>query len=379
MMRLCRLACRALLIALVIALTLAPAALADCPGNRLANPGFEEGKYQSSLSSWMSTGWTPWSLNESAQWNREPEYKLMDRSTMAAGGAAAEGNYRVFAGNISQAFFTDSGTHTSGFYQTVAVPAGSKATFSIWVQIDTGQKSQSSDGHSLSDLETPGNYRAYAGIDPFGNTPAGYGTLHPGTVVWSASVMDRETRTTDSNGRPIDAWVQLKVSTIAQGDRITVYTKGQPEFPTKKNISFWDEACLIVEAPPTPTPRPATATPEATNTPVPSPTPEATATPEPTETPLPTDTPEPTPTAPATQTPLPSATSMPPTATAVAPTDAPTQAPTAEPVVVVVTATPTPNLASSLDMAGMGLIVAGLAVVAAVIALWTSMNRRSRG
>jgi hypothetical protein len=30
-------------------------------------------------------------------------------------------------------------------------------------------------------------------------------------------------------------------------------------------------------------------------------------------------------------------------------------------------------------MAGMGLIVAGLAVVAAVIALWTSMNRRSRG
>ena len=276
-----RLAPSALLILLLMATMTLPVR-ADCPGNRLANPGFEGDRYQSSLSSWMAGGWQPWSLNEGAQINREPEYKIMDRAEMAAGGNAAEGNYRVFAGNYSQAFFTAYGTHTSGFYQTVSVPRGSKVIFTIWVQIDTGQESSQSNGHSLADLDSAGNYRCYVGIDPLGNTPAAYGQLTPDTIVWSGPLLDRETRQTKADGEQIDAWVQLTVSTVAQRDQITVYTKGQPEFPTNKNISFWDEACLVAQSPPTNTPRPTqvpTETPLVTDTPTPTPAPSQTATP----------------------------------------------------------------------------------------------------
>jgi hypothetical protein len=93
--------------------------------------------------------------------------------------------------------------------------------------------------------------------------------------------------------------VELRISTIAQADWVTVYTKGQPEYRTKHNDSFWDMACLIAEEPGPPTPFP-------TRTFTPTPPPTATLTPTLTPTPFPTATLPPMPTPTSTLTPTPS-------------------------------------------------------------------------
>lgn len=274
---------------------------AQCPDNRLANAGFEEGEYKTesvgtSLSSGMGNGWMPWSILGDAVNNREVEYKVLAANTLPS-------RYHIHGGNHSQKFFTTWGTHTAGFFQRVKVVPGSEVTFSIWAQIYTGERELSSADEFISDLDrSPGNYRVFVGIDPRGDTPPGFGAPPSPNTVWSPPVLDRETRIIDEQGHQVDRWVQLSVSVIAQSDYVTVYTKGQPEFPVKHNDSFWDDACLIVVAPPSPTPMP---------------TPTWTATPPPTETPIPTETSAPT------------ATVMPPTATPLPPTETAIPDPTA--------------------------------------------------
>jgi hypothetical protein len=310
-----RRALAALMLLLVGMLAATTGVAADCPGNRIANPGFEEGAYKTegmgtSLSSWLANGWMPWSILGDATNNREVEYKLVDAISVGS-------DYHIHSGRYSQAFFTTYGTHTGGFYQRIQVPPGSRVTFSIWAQIYTGERELISDGHPYSDLEWPsgpddkrgpGNYRVWAGVDPYGSAP-GWGSPPPDTTVWSEPVLDRETRVVGADGSQIDAWVQLSVSTIAQGEWVTVFAKGSPEFPVKHNDSFWDDACLMVEAPPTDTPRP-TSTPAPTSTPTetrePTAMPTATTAP-PTDTPVPTETSTPT-EVPPTETALPTAT-----------------------------------------------------------------------
>jgi len=295
-------------------------AQAQCPSNLLANPGLEEGEYKTeslgtSLSSALGNGWTPWSILGDATHNREVEYKVLDVATLPSA-------YHVHSGNHSQKFFTTWGTHTAGFYQRVAVAPGSRVIFTIWVQIYTGERELESDGNFISDLnwptesnpsQGPGLYSVYAGIDPYGDVPAGFGAPPSANTVWTEPINEFDTRIITDSGSQVDQWVQLSVSTIAQANHVTVYTKGQPEFPVKHNDSFWDDACLMAEAPPTATPRP-------TNTS--SPTPIATDTPIPTDTPLPTETPEPTLTL------EPSAT---PTVLPISPTRVPTEIPTPDP------------------------------------------------
>ncbi len=304
---------------------------AECVGNLLRNPGFEEGFYAghtvgTSLSSHLANEWYPWAVlgddtKEEPGYNFEPEYKILERA------ALVDGWYRVLAGEYSMAFFSMYSTHTAGFYQRVPVPQGSWVTFSIWVQIYTGQEDIIIDGrYPVSDLvqplteptrsvKGPGDYRVYVGIEPSGQIPRGFGDPPADSIVWSQPVIDHQTRSHDAEGRPVDEWIQLEISTVAQSDHVTVYTKGQPDFRTKHNDSFWDEACLVAEAaatptvPPTatlrptlsPTPRPTasptaaatvtlrpTLTPAATATATttPSPTLVPTSTPSPTETPL---------------------------------------------------------------------------------------------
>ena len=350
---------------------------ADCPGNRLANPGFEEGAYLTeglgtSLSSNLGTGWLPWSILGDATYNREVEYKRLEAPLLPS-------TYHIHSGNHSQKFFTTWGTHTAGFYQRVAVVPGSRVTFSIWVQIYTGERELQSGGEFISDLEWPtkpgqkrgpGEYKVYVGIDPYGDAPPGFGSSPSPNTVWSEPVTDFETRTTDAQGHEIDAWVQLSVSTIAQRDYVTVYTMGQPKYPVKHNDSFWDDACLVMVVPPTPTPLPPTLTPTATipptptDTPLPTATPMATATPEPTATLLP-----PTPTAtldPPTPTPDPPPAGATPTEGA---TTAETPSHGGEPV-----ATPSPE--------GVTPLVGNLTITVLVLALvtygWLWLRRRTR-
>jgi len=374
-----------IILALLMVAGPAAAVQADCPDNLLANPGFEGNTFKTenvgtSLSSNMVEGWLPWSVLGDATVNREVEYKVID--------AAASGDsYRVYSGNQSQKFFTTWGTHTAGMYQRVRVPSGSRVVFSIWVQVYSGERELRSGGEYISDLEWPkdsddkrgpGVYHASAGIDPQGNVPAAFGAPPSDATVWSQSVTEFETRRKTDAGVEYDAWVQLEVSTIAQGEWVTVYTRGMPEYAVKHNDSFWDEACLVALAPPTPTPRPTdppTPTPEATETPVPTATPAptdtpaATATPEPTATLEPTETPiPPTATPEATETALPADTPAPggdgaPTETA--PTvDAPTAPPEDAPA-----PTPTDPPPPLVPSAGTGALVLYAAAAVGVVAV----------
>lgn len=341
---------------------------ADCPGNLLVNPGFEGGYYRgedvgTSLSSWIANGWTPWSLVEGQQENREPEYFVVDRRQVS------DGNYRVRSGNRSQKFFTLYATHTSGFYQRVQVNPGRRVVFSIWVQIATGEEDLTSDGRPISDLENPGEYQVFVGIDPHGGLPPAFGAPPPSHTIWSDPVVDHETRITNEEGHEIDAWVQLSVSAIAQEDYVTVYTKGTQEYAVKHNNSFWDDACLIMATPPTATP---TDTPIPTETAIPTNTRTPTLIPTETATPIATATEEEAP--PPTDTPTPSPAPPSPTATPVVAEGETAAASTSTPHLDPPTPEPTtpPSAASSNGKGISSMIYVALAglVVVMVVGLW---------
>jgi hypothetical protein len=288
---------RTAVLAIILLLWRGVAVTADCPGNLAQNAGFEEDWYAgstvgTSLSSFISDHWLPWAVlgdptQEEAGYNYEPEYKILQRSVLL------DGWYRVYAGDRAQAFFSMYSTHTAGFYQRIPVPRGGEVTFTIWVQIFTGQVDLMIDGrYPVSDLvqpmteptrsvQGPGDYRVYVGIDPYGNVPAAFGSPIPPGVVWSDPVLDVQTRATDAAGKPIDEWVQLSVTTRAQADYITIFTKGHPDFRTKHNDSYWDEACVQSASLSAPTVAP-TAIQQASVTPRP------TAAGHPTAAPLPT-------------------------------------------------------------------------------------------
>jgi len=261
-----------------------------CPGNLLLNPGFEEGfsdrrdpynpggPIAGELS--MANGWEIWYEKGSGIPGilHRPEYKPED--------AARFGYRRIHSGNFAQKFFSTYSTHNAGFFQRVRVPRGSKVTFSIWVQV------WSNDLDNVEKSEKPGKYRVQVGIDPTGGTD-----WRSPAIVWSEPV------------EHYDEYFQISVSTVAQANAVTVFTRGAPEWPVLHNDSYWDDACLIAIKPTptrTPTPRPTrtpTSTPTFTSTPTPTDTP--TITPTPTSTSTPTATPTFTPTATATPTPTP--------------------------------------------------------------------------
>jgi hypothetical protein len=299
----------------------------SCPGNPLVNASIEEGSRGTEglgtrPSSKVANGWNPWSVWGYSPSSQEAEFDVEDISLLGR-----YSTYRVHTGQFSLKFSTTFGVHNAGVYQRVAVPQGSMVTFSTWVQIYTGQERDVSDGikEPISDLNSPGNYRVYVGIDPHGDEPAGFGAPPSERTVWSEPVIDRDTRRFDDSNLPYDGWVQIEVTAQAQADHVTVYTRGQPEFPVRFNVSYWDDACLTIVGP---TPA-ATATPEFTSTPEPTPSPTytptslptatATETLQPTETPPPTETPQATETQAPTETSLPTETAAPPPTTAPAP------------------------------------------------------------
>jgi hypothetical protein len=290
-----------------------------CPGNRAANATFEEGSHSGGNglpgNAVIANSWSAWSVWGYSDSSRQAEFDMHNITV------TGYNPYHVHSGNFSQQFSTAWGTHNAGLYQRIAVPKGSAVTFSAWVQIYTGEDPHLVNGIYISDLDQPGNYRAYVGIDPTGQEPGTIGSPPSPNTVWSNPVIDRETRSADAAGNPIDAWVEVKVTATPQADHVTVFLRGQPEYGVHNNVSYWDDACFTYVAP-----KPvATATPKPTVPPTATPLPPATATPEPTQTPPPTALPEPTRTQPAPPT---------PTRAVVAPTSAPTSAPTVAPTAV---------------------------------------------
>ncbi len=205
-----------------------------CPGNLLANPGFEGGSRKTesigtSLSSAVADGWYPWLLRGDERNNREPEYKLEDTNL-------SQTRFRAHSGRYSQKWFTTWGTHTAGIYQQVSVTPGTPLTFSIWSQVYTGQADGFDGVVFRSDPKEDGKYRVWVGIDPTGAVPAGVGAPPPDSVIWSEPDIH------------YDDWVQHSISAVAQGNSVTVYVKGQPEFSVKHNDSFWDDGCLVPDS-----------------------------------------------------------------------------------------------------------------------------------
>jgi len=227
-----------------------PAAQGECPGNVLLNPGFEEGfsdRGAGEVS--VANGWFPWWQSGPGQdegFYRRPEYKPEDASRF--------GMRRIRSGNFAQKFFNTFSTHNAGILQQVQVPVESTLTLSAWVQV------WSSEYHDPTTVVDPGNYRVYVGIDPTGGTD-----WSSPNVVWSEPRMEYNT------------WMHLQIQAKAKAGTITVFLRGQPEFRTEFNDSYWDDVCLTVQRP---TPRP-TRTPTDTPTPTVSPTATSTPTPAP--------------------------------------------------------------------------------------------------
>jgi len=241
--------------ALVVA---APAMQGVCAGNVLLNPSFEEGfsdRGAGEVS--VANGWHPWYQDGPGQvdgYNRRPEYKPEN--------AAQHTTRRIHSGNFAQKFFNNYATHNAGVLQQVQIPAGSRLTFSVWVQAWSSQEP------NPDAVVSPGNYRVSIGIDPTGGTN---GTSP--AVVWSETRMDYNT------------WMNLQVQAVAKAGTVTVFVRGNPEFRNRFNDSYWDDACLTVVRPagaPTSTPKP-----KASPTPTLPPTPQASPTPTVSPTPLP--------------------------------------------------------------------------------------------
>ncbi|MBN1640617.1 MAG: hypothetical protein JXA09_05215 [Anaerolineae bacterium] len=242
--------------------------------NLLQNPGFEGSFVQFAhyTTAIVADKWLPWWQVQAAgdePWeNRMPEFK-----------PAAPYQSRIHSGGNAQQLFSYHGTHVGGVYQTRGgIPVGSRVRFTVWGQAWAG----SGDDPAVSKEGGPMHMRI--GIDPTGGT-----NPWSGNIVWSGEQ------------NPLDTWVSLSIEAIARSDKVTVYTYSAPDYPTKHNDVYWDDASLTIVAlpvPPTNTPRPyvpptkVPATP--TNTPTITPTPTNTATPTPVNTPTPTPTSTPT-------------------------------------------------------------------------------------
>jgi hypothetical protein len=347
-------------------LTLVPLAAQAQMTVSLRNADFEGAARQTidegtSLSSWLAVDWRPWSvLGDDGVYNREVEYKLITLETSNSPDLRSH----VHGGRHAQQFFTNGGSHNAGFYQRVQVPANGLVTFTIWAQMQSGNELIFVDGRYVSDLRggVGGNYFVQVGIDPTGAQPGGFSAPLPGSVQWADPVWDITAWGYDEEGNPADLWVPLTVSARAQGEWVTIYTRGQCKWPTKYNSSFWDDASVTVSEPPTPTRPPPTATKAVTPTSTPTPTETATPTPEATATPTPeptvTLTPSPTPTPTASSTPTPVGT---PTSTPIAAVFRATATPTWAPVP---TSAPTPVPVPRVDPQWVG-----LGVVVVIIAL----------
>jgi hypothetical protein len=247
--------------------------------NLLSNPSFEAAfsQFAHFRTAVMAADWSPWwkpqAADDEAWKNRMPEYK-----------AAAPYENRIHSGANAQQLFTYHGTHIGGIFQRVSgVTPGARLRFAIWGQAWAGGR----DDPYKSEGGGPMHMRI--GIDPNGGTDP-FST----SIVWSK----------DQN--PLDKWEAFAVEATARASRVTVFTYSAPEYPSKHNDVYWDDASMIVVASavpvadtprayttPTHAPRTPTSTPTVTGTPTNTPTPTPVHTATPTVTPIPTITPTP--------------------------------------------------------------------------------------
>jgi hypothetical protein len=212
------------LFALMCLLTVAgPLVLASPPQqgqNLLVNPSFEGGMRKTSTSSWVSDGWNPWYYHTGpGSEYYEPEWKVIQRPE---GEGSADLSARLLDGNKSLQWFNTYALHDAGIWQRVKVPANSKVTFSIWIQILSARDTHWVNDQMVSGADDLGNYQVQIGIDPTGFEPAGQILRPPDSVVWSEPIWDANTKAPDGTNQ----YVLAQLSTQAQGQYVTVWTRG---------------------------------------------------------------------------------------------------------------------------------------------------------
>jgi hypothetical protein len=195
--------------------------------NLLANPDFEGEYFQFAHfgSILVADKWLPWWVPQAPDdppWkNRMPEY-----------GPAAPDQDRIHSGSSAQRLFTYYGTHVGGVYQRVShLLPGTRLRFSIWGQAWAGE------GDDPGQSVGGGPMHMRVGIDPYGGT-----NPFAADIVWS------------EEQNPLDTWAPFAVEAVANGDRITVFTYSAPEYPTRHNDVFWDDASLVRVEPSVPPP-----------------------------------------------------------------------------------------------------------------------------
>jgi len=236
--------------------------------------------------------------------------------------------YRKLAGDNSQKYFTFYSLHEAGLYQIVGgLQPGQRVRFSVYMQAWSNAENDAfvSAGQPSMGMRV--------GIDPYGDN-----------FPWSPRIVWSPVK------EGFDHWELFTVETVAQSDRVTVFTRSRPVFAIQHNDVYVDEASLVVTGS---QPAPATAAAAAT-------TETPTLTPSPSPTSRPTLTPFHVPTR--TRTLAPTATFTP--SAAPPPTSTPTAAATATPTLPAVFATPPSGSAPVLWAGG---VIAGVLFVAFVM------------
>lgn len=196
-----------------------------CPGNRLVNPGFEEGFTRRDRSDVVQpNGWEIWfeRLPGIGGQNYPPSYRPIRLSGF------------VGAGLWSLEQGTRDSTHTGGVFQRVEV--GDDVQIRGW----GWSSAWASFGSRPEVSEPPGTYASAIGVDPLG----GVDPAAP-RIVWTSPITTT------------DAWIEHRLDTPAAGPIVTFFTRGQPLSILPNNVSRWDGLCLQVIGPSGTTPDPA--------------------------------------------------------------------------------------------------------------------------
>ncbi len=185
-----------------------------CPGNRLIDPGFEEGFARRGRPDVvLPNGWEEWfeRLPGIDGLNYPPSYRpIRDPAFVGAGLWSLE------QGTLHS-------THTGGVLQQVDVGRD------VWVRALAWSSAWASLGLRPEASEPPGTYATAIGIDPFGGTDAG-----ATQIIWSQPIT-----TTDT-------WIEHRLEVTVQGPIVTLFTRGQPLRILPNNVSRWDGLCLLV-------------------------------------------------------------------------------------------------------------------------------------
>lgn len=198
-------------------------------GNLLQNPGFEGnyGPWNGIPEIQVAAGWTPW-------WYEDPDHNPAYFRPEYKRALASVFPKRVFSGDSAQQWFTFHASHLAGMYQQVFnVTPGVRYRFTIWAQVWS-----SLEDDPVTSVQ-PANPHLQIGIDPTGGWSAG-----SPTVIWSPE---------GAMSSLIDQWAPLNVEATAENSIITVMMRTNPDFASKHNDMYWDNASLVAVQPPQPT------------------------------------------------------------------------------------------------------------------------------